>query len=151
MKAHHEKIGYLETNESVQLLQKCKRAHLACQENGEIYIVPVAYFYDDNFIYCHSRPGKKIEVMRKSPKICLQVEEVKDMYSWKSVLVWGEFEELTGDKAVDILKLLAKKMTESEPVTSLDSQPFMNSETSIIFRMKIKKMTGRYEGINQLI
>jgi uncharacterized protein len=39
------------------------------------YIVPVDYGYADNCIYIHSAPhGKKIELLKKSPLVCFEIE-----------------------------------------------------------------------------
>lgn len=38
---------------------------------------------------------KKIEMMRKNPKVCFEVDDIKNIFSWKSVIAWGTFEEIT--------------------------------------------------------
>ena len=152
MKPHHDKIGFLSSEDSIKLLANGKYAHLACQADGELYLVPITYIFDDNYIYCHSSPGKKIELMRKNPNICIQVEEKKDSLCWESVITWGKFEELKGAEATKVAKQLIKKFGETglRDSDSLESQLSTQLEMAILFRMKIDKITGRYEGSNQL-
>ena len=41
--------------------------------NGEAYVIlraiPVSYFFDGNCIFAQSREGKKIDLLRKNPKV----------------------------------------------------------------------------------
>jgi nitroimidazol reductase NimA-like FMN-containing flavoprotein (pyridoxamine 5'-phosphate oxidase superfamily) len=48
-----------------------------------------------------------MELMRGNPEICFQVDEMKDMSRWKSVIAWGKFEELNDrDEKNKALQLL---------------------------------------------
>ena len=38
--------------------------------------------------------GKKIEMMRKNPEVCFQVDAIADLLNWESVICWGKFEEI---------------------------------------------------------
>jgi nitroimidazol reductase NimA-like FMN-containing flavoprotein (pyridoxamine 5'-phosphate oxidase superfamily) len=67
---------------------------IGCHDGDLVYVVPISYAYDGEYVYFHSYEGKKIDIMRKNPKICFQIDEMKDMANWKSVIAWGEFEEL---------------------------------------------------------
>ena len=46
-------------------------------------------------------------MMRNNPKVCFQADEMKDMANWKSVITWGNFEEIDDEmerrKALHIL------------------------------------------------
>ena len=53
-----------------------------------------------NILYAHSLEGLKISIMRKNPTVCFQVDTMKDMADWESVLLWGTFEELTNEKDI---------------------------------------------------
>ena len=50
--------------------------------------------YDPDCIYIFSTFGKKIEWMRKNPKVCLQADEIGDRWNWGSVIVTGTYLEL---------------------------------------------------------
>src|SRR5262245_1384454 len=43
-------------------------------------VVPVNYLFDGEFIYIHSLPGRKIDVLRANPNACMQVDAVEDSY-----------------------------------------------------------------------
>ena len=46
----------------------------------------------------HSLKGMKIEMMRKKPKVCFEVDEMKNFTNWRSVIVWGEYQEFTEER-----------------------------------------------------
>jgi len=33
--------------------------------------------------------------MRKNPEVCFQLDVIENLASWRSVICWGTFEELT--------------------------------------------------------
>jgi len=85
-------------------------------------------------------------MMRKNASICIQVEEVQDFFHWKSVVSWGNFEELSGDQSSTAMRLLIKKVSKrNDGVSSLDLDFTALFEAAIIYRMKIDSLSGRTE------
>lgn len=149
MKPHHGEIKSLNSAESIKLLEQNRFGHLACHTKDDIYIVPITYAFEDGCIYSHSKLGKKIEMMRKNPQVCIQVEEVRDFFRWKSVIAWGRFEELKGDKATIAMRRLIQNVAEKENNirrSELEIDLSAQLEAAIIFQIKIERSTGRCEG-----
>ena len=123
MKPLHGTFDVLTPAESINLLEKGRFAHLACHNGNDIYLVPISYACEGGYIYSHSKPGKKIEMMRKNSHICIQTEEIKNFSNWKSVIALGQFEELKGDEAASGMRLLIKKLSDkdSEGISSLEA------------------------------
>jgi len=123
---------------------------IGCHSDGLTYIVPISYVYDGRYVYGITVEGLKLKIMRKNPSICFQVDSFKDISNWKSVIAWGEFEELNGeerDRAIDFLMertvaLIASVITHANP-----TWPFIkkSSINGIIFRIELKNKTGRFE------
>lgn len=91
-------------------------------------------------------PGKKIEMMRKNPHVCVQVEDVQNFFQWESVIAWGRFEELQGDEASMAMRNLIRKVNEDNNRRSeLEVDFAAQLEKAIIYRIKLEKVTGRYE------
>lgn len=126
---------------------------LGCQREGKMYILPLSYAYDGKYIYAHSLEGLKISIMRTNPTVCFQVDTMKDMADWESVLLWGTFEELASqeDKKVAVQNLMNRKLplVSSETVKLSPEWPFHTGDYStisgIFFRINITEKTGRYE------
>ena len=101
-----------------------------------------------------------MEMMRKNPKICFQVDEMNDMGNWKSAIAWGEFEELTDkkerNKALEILlqrrlpfiSSLTTHLGETWPF-SYESREELDKIPGIVFRISIKEKTGKAESTSE--
>ncbi len=149
MKPHHGEIKILDSEESIKLLEKNRFGHLACHTSDDIYLVPITYTFEDGYIYSHSKLGQKINMMRKNPHVCVQIEEVQDFFQWKSVIAWGQFEELKGDEATTAMRRLIHKMIKDEADkrrSELEVDLSAQLESAIIYQIKVEKLTGRCEG-----
>ena len=71
------------------LLEDQVIGRIGCHSAETMYVVPVNYVYDGTNIYCHSAQGMKIDMMRKNPQVCFEVDKIKDVTNWESVIAWG--------------------------------------------------------------
>jgi hypothetical protein len=88
-------LGSLDQHQIEALLHKQLTGRIACCHEGIPYIVPINYVYQGDQILAHSTAGKKIDIMRKNPSVCFQVDEVCDIFNWQSVVAMGRFQEIT--------------------------------------------------------
>src|ERR1700712_5959754 len=88
-------LGELNERQIETLLKELPVGRIGCHADGITYIVPVNYVYDGANIYAHSAKGMKIDMMRKNPEVCFQVDAITDLQNWESVICWGKFEEIT--------------------------------------------------------
>ena len=133
---------------------KCELVgRIGCAAADKVYIIPVTYVFHDKFIYAHSKEGLKIRMMRKNPKVCFQVESRESMRHWRSVILWGRYEELKSSseqkKALKILSdhLLPFLLSDSlRPVGYVDAPRQVERERKpVIYRISIDEITGRFE------
>src|SRR6266571_4191797 len=136
----------LSEGEARALLSAAKIGRLGCVDNGEPYVVPINYVFEDGSIYSHSLPGRKIDVLRAHPRACLQVDEIEDDFNWRSALAYGDFEEIRvpSDRRSILSKLLARfpLLTPVESVMAQDA----GAPDSIVFRIRVDRITGVAEG-----
>src|SRR5689334_9060974 len=101
-------IGSLTTEQIEHVLQSGLIGRIGCHNDKHVYIVPVTYVYRDGYVYAHSQEGLKVQMMRKNPKVCFEVDSIEGMTNWRCVVIQGTFEELktgaTQKKAFEILK-----------------------------------------------
>ena len=150
-------LGNLRPQQIEQVLKDQLVGRIGCCLNGEPYIVPISYAYDGTYIYCHTTEGKKTEMMRRNPRICFQVDEMKDMANWQSVIALGEFEELkTKEQRNTALQFLLNRYLPviSSVTTHMGEQwPFRPDDVAtidgVVFRIVIKQKTGRFENTMQ--
>jgi nitroimidazol reductase NimA-like FMN-containing flavoprotein (pyridoxamine 5'-phosphate oxidase superfamily) len=120
-------------------------ARIACQEEGRPYIVPVAYAYADGAVLVHSLEGAKVRIMRANPRVCVQVDAVSGMTDWRSVVGWGDFEELAGDEARAALRALVARLLPPGAAAD-DADPFCPpglEDRVVLFRVKLAERSGR--------
>lgn len=133
-------------DEARSLLRTAKVGRLGCVDNGEPYIVPINYIFEDDSIYSHTLPGRKLEALRAHPRACLQVDEIRDDLNWRSAIAYGDFEELRvpSDRRTILTKLLTRfpLLTPVESVMAQDA----GAPDSVVFRIVIDRITGVAEG-----
>jgi len=134
-------ITRLSQEEARTLLTTGRVGRLGCVYEGEPYVVPINYVFYGESIYSHSLPGRKLEALRANPRACLQVDEVKDEYHWRSAIAFGAYEEITDpterERAVRALQAGFPKLTPVESVPVHDGQ-----SSVVIFRIRIERITG---------
>jgi uncharacterized protein len=136
----------LSESEARDLIAEGRIGRLGCVDNGEPYVVPINYVFEDGSIYSHSLPGRKIDVLRAHPRACLQVDEIENNFEWRSVIAYGSFEEIRvpTDRRSVLGKLLVRfpLLTPVESVMAQDA----SAPDSIVFRIRIDRITGVTEG-----
>lgn len=135
------------------LLHKCLIGHLGCSDGETVYVVPISYAYDTDFVYCHTHEGRKVNILRHHPSVCFQVEHITDLANWQSVIAHGDFEEIKEplERLNAIRKLHSRHLPfiTSQTTRITDEWPF--SETmledlgGVTFRIHLTEKTGRYE------
>jgi nitroimidazol reductase NimA-like FMN-containing flavoprotein (pyridoxamine 5'-phosphate oxidase superfamily) len=137
------KIDKLSDTNSQAVLRERTFGRLGCIADGGPYVVPVNYIFDGKDIYIHSLPGKKINALRANPRICLQVDQIIDSYHWRSVIAYGNYEEIFEEKArTEILENLSSNLPDMSPV---ESKMVDGLKEIIIFRIKVDEITGIIE------
>ena len=128
--------------EARNLIAGGRIGRLGCVDNGEPYVVPINYVFEDGSIYSHSLPGRKIEALRAHPRACLQVDEIENDLEWRSVIAFGNFEEIRvpSDRRSILGKLLARfpLLTPVESVMAQDA----GAPDSVVFRIIVDRITG---------
>src|SRR5690349_200196 len=122
-------FGELEAQEIEEVLTRQHIGRLGCSAERRTYIVPISYAYDGKYLYFHSsHEGEKLKLMRKNPEVCFQTDSTENMASWKSVICWGTFEEITNEQErVAALKILLDRklpLVTSQTVKISPNWPF---------------------------
>jgi nitroimidazol reductase NimA-like FMN-containing flavoprotein (pyridoxamine 5'-phosphate oxidase superfamily) len=136
-------IGRLGKADSLAVLREGSLGRLGCIASGGPYVIPVNYFFDGKDIYIHSLPGKKIDALRANRRACLQVDEIKDSYHWRSVIVYGNYEEISDEKTRE--QMLARLYSRVPHMTPVESKLVSESRGIIVFRIVVEEVTGMAE------
>jgi nitroimidazol reductase NimA-like FMN-containing flavoprotein (pyridoxamine 5'-phosphate oxidase superfamily) len=148
-------LGQLDKKEIEKVLNENVLGRIGCHDQDRTYVVPVTYVYDGTSILAHSVEGLKIRMMRANPQVCFEVDDVKDFTNWKSVILWGEYEEITdADEKNEVMqqfvdRVMRLKISETAlPPETTETRLHPRSPgviKPVIYKIKIKEMTGRYE------
>lgn len=131
--------------EARDVIKNGRVGRLGCIDNQEPYVVPINYLADDDTIYSHSLPGRKIDAMRSHPRACLQVDQIDDDFHWRSAIAFGNFEEIT--LPADRREILGKLLVRFPTLTPVESMIIRDAAApdSIVFRIVVDRVTGVQE------
>lgn len=137
------------TDEEInELLHTQRYAHLACCHGGRPYVVPTTYAYDGKYIYMYTHSGQKVDMMRKNPVVCMQVENIVSDSVWKSAMVYGTYEELKDEPLVEAINMLKKHNRYRDiyapfKFDATSKQLYNRGKLIVIFRITVKEMHGK--------
>jgi nitroimidazol reductase NimA-like FMN-containing flavoprotein (pyridoxamine 5'-phosphate oxidase superfamily) len=147
-------LGVLNSRQIDQVLRSEVVGHLGCFHEGRVYVVPVSYVYDGEYIYGHAADGMKLRMMRANPQVCFQVDHIENLTAWVSVIVWGAFEELADDAEKEAMRLFLDRMEPlqvSETALSPHRAPAgvpaldLQGQLMVFYRIKVTERSGRFE------
>ena len=107
------------------LLQRQSFGHLGCARDGRPYVLPMNYAYNGKELYFFTTEGMKTQFIGANPQVCLQVEEITDSTHWRSVMVIGKAEQITGPeemrRAMKVITDRNPSLTPAISATQLDT------------------------------
>jgi nitroimidazol reductase NimA-like FMN-containing flavoprotein (pyridoxamine 5'-phosphate oxidase superfamily) len=125
------------------------RAFLATQQVGRVAytfhdrvdIVPMHYMADGDWLYGRTSVGAKLATLAHHPWCAVEVDEIRGMYEWISVVVKGAFHLLSPDGAPDVYQHALALLRVLEPDAFRDDDPF--AHRTVVFRIHLGEVTGR--------
>jgi uncharacterized protein len=117
---------------------------VGCHTDGVTYVVPVIYAYSEGCVHVYTVEGRKVEMMRRNPSVCFEVDEydVDGRGGWRSVIVQGEYEELDGPEAQQVLELLGARFADRSEGGS-ERRSRGGGRAAVAFRIRVASATGR--------
>ena len=88
MRRHEKEIR--NSKEISLILSGASICRIAMVEGVHPYVVPVNFAFEDNELYFHSaKTGKKIDILKKNPHVCFEVDEPGGLVENESACLWG--------------------------------------------------------------
>lgn len=117
---------------------------LAFTFRDRVDIEPLHFVYVDGVVYGRTQPGVKVEVLAHHPWVAFEVDDVRALFTWRSVVVHGriEFPAAHGSPAerakyqagVDAFRrLVPQAFAEGDPTP----------ERSLVFALPVAELSGR--------
>jgi uncharacterized protein len=138
-------MGDLTAQEVEEVLESEVLGRVAYISDGRPCLIPVTYVYDSEFgdVYVHSAEGTKVRAMRANPEVCFEVEQIRDMANWRTVIARARFEDLWPDREERAMDLLAAKfaplrVNEKSPPPRLEDAHRIHGVTrSVLYRLHL--------------
>jgi len=134
----------LDFGEIEAMLKEHSYGRLAFSFRDRVDIEPIHFVYDDRWLVCRTGPGTKVTQLAHHPWVAFEIDEVRGLFEWRSVVVKGTvyFAEPEGGglndekwlKSVEALRRLV-------PLTMTPDDP--TPGRNVIFRIHIDEMHGR--------
>ncbi|MDQ2889004.1 MAG: pyridoxamine 5'-phosphate oxidase family protein [Gemmatimonadota bacterium] len=134
----------LTRDESERLLARNNVGRIAFSFHDRVDIEPIHYVFDSGWIYGRTGEGTKLSTLEHHPWVAFEVDEVKGIFEWRSVVVKGAFYLVEADTsmqqdpafktAIELLRTLVPETLRSD-----DPVPFRR----VVFRIHLDEVTGR--------
>ncbi|CAN7705960.1 pyridoxamine 5'-phosphate oxidase family protein [Phyllobacterium sp. LjRoot231] len=134
--------------EIMQVIENATVGRLACVHDGQPYIVPLNFAHHFGALYAFTTFGRKVEWMRSNPKVCVEFDNVSATNDWQSVIVMGQYEELTHDQDTNEARneaygLLSRRAEWWEPAfVKTVIRDHVRALQPVYFRILITEKTG---------
>ncbi|HEY5546948.1 MAG TPA: pyridoxamine 5'-phosphate oxidase family protein [Gemmatimonadaceae bacterium] len=132
------------------MLKEHSHGRLAFTFRDRVDIEPIHYVYDDGWLVCRTGPGTKLTQLSHHPWVAFEIDEVRALFEWRSVVVKGTvyFPEADGSPAND-----EKWQSSVEALRRLVPTALMPDDPTpgrnVVFRIHIDEMHGRAAGPRQ--
>lgn len=130
--------------ECMTLLGRNHVGRLAFAHDSRVDIEPIHYVSWDGWIFGRTSEGAKLDALKRRPWVAFEVDEVRSIFDWKSIVVHGTIYFLPADgapierqefeRAVDMLRAFMP-----ESLTSDDPVPWRTT----VFGLHIAQVSGR--------
>jgi uncharacterized protein len=140
------------SREEIELmLLRNKVGRLAFSFHDRVDIQPIHYVYERGWLYGRTSEGDKILSLSHNQWIAFEVDEVADVFDWRSIVIHGSFwilhprgspraEELWAKAAELVSRIVPGALTEHDPVGFRQT----------LFRIAVADVRGREAKLKQL-
>ena len=138
----------LDRTEIDTILARNNVGRIAYARKNQVNIQPVHYVFSDGWIIGRTSYGAKFDALGETAyrwwPVAFEVDEVKDIFDWRSVVVQGGFfvldpdgappERQAWEEALELVRTLNPKALRKD-----DPTPFR----TVLFRISVQEATGR--------
>ena len=145
MSAPQPRIRELDREECERILSRNRVGRMAYSYKNHVDIEPLHYVYHDGWLYGRTSHGAKLVATGNEWwPVAFEVDEVEDVFQWRSVVVHGGFyiideygpnwEAASWRRGLELLRqIIPETMTEADPVP----------HRRVLFRIAVQEITGR--------
>lgn len=127
-----------------ELLKRHSVGRMAYCLHDRVDIAPIHYVYSDGWLFARTSHGHKMDALAHAPWAAFEVDEIDDVFDWRSVVVHGTVHTMERQgspidaehwvRGVELLR-------EIVPETGTDDDPVPYRE--LVFGVYVDTVTGR--------
>ena len=132
------------------IIKKSLVCRLALSDDNSPYIVPLSFGYKDKVLYFHGpQKGKKIDIIKKNPKVCFEFDADTEIVKAKDACRWTmRYQSVIGFGKAVILEDANEKQKALNIIMSQYSDgifEYIDSalKKAAVIKVEIESMTGK--------
>lgn len=130
-----------------RILSAAMVGHLGVISDGEPYVSPVSFVYEEGAIFVRTNPGRRVDAIKANPRVCVEVSDFDATTGyWESMIVWGDATFVEERRASErVVMALMDKYRDSlgSPLSRPGAAPM---EQEVILQIPVEVETGRSSG-----
>ncbi len=137
-------------DEMEKILKKSRVCRIGLVDQDKPYIIPMNFGYKQGTIYLHcAKEGRKIELIKKNPNVCFEVDELVRLKKAKLACDWGaEYQSIICTGRAVFLEDPGEKKEGLDVIMSQYSQKefeYSNKmlDKTVVIKIAIDQMTGK--------
>jgi nitroimidazol reductase NimA-like FMN-containing flavoprotein (pyridoxamine 5'-phosphate oxidase superfamily) len=127
-------------------------------EDDQPYLVPMNFGYKENCLYFHSaREGRKIEILKKNPKVCFEFEVDTQLIKNEEACSWSmKYRSIIGTGCAEFLESLEEKKNALDIIMDQYSPDKVYTYPSemvaslTLFKVSILEISGKQSGFGRI-
>jgi uncharacterized protein len=126
------------------LLSRHHVGRLAFSFHDRVDIQPIHYVYSDGLLFGRTSEGAKLVTLEHNRWLAFEVDEIRGLFDWESVVVQGRFERLGAEVTKsdsDAAERAVERLRTLVPDTFAKDDPV--SFRTVLFQIHVLEMTGR--------
>jgi nitroimidazol reductase NimA-like FMN-containing flavoprotein (pyridoxamine 5'-phosphate oxidase superfamily) len=148
MRRKDKEMTDIEAIESV--IRRSTVCRLAMSEAGQPYVLPMSFGYKDGAVYFHCAPeGRKIDIIRKNPRVCIEFDVDCRLKTGDSACQWGfYFQSAIAFGVAAFIEDAAEKRAALDIIMRhYSSEAFTYPDSAIdkivVIRVAVTELTGK--------
>ena len=89
-----------------EIIKRCTVCRLGMSDNGQPYIVPLSFGYDNQFLYVHAAlTGRKIDILKQNNRVCFEFDRLLEVSTADNACDWSmKYESVIGFGLAEIVE-----------------------------------------------
>jgi len=132
------------------VIRRSTVCRLGMSDGNQPYVIPMSFGYKDGAVYFHCAPeGRKIEILRKNPRVCIEFDVDCRLKTGNSACKWGFYFQsaIAFGVAVFIENSTEKQAAMDIIMRQYSSEAFTYPESAldkiVVIRVNITELTGK--------